>query len=30
MPVEGYKHIGEWAGRLDEIDAWRAPFEGLA
>jgi len=29
MPVEGYKHIGEWAGRLDEIDAWRAPFEGL-
>jgi glutathione S-transferase len=29
MPVGGYKNILEWAGRLDEIDAWRAPFEGL-
>jgi glutathione S-transferase len=30
MPVEGYKHILDWANRLNEIDAWRAPFEGLA
>ena len=29
MPVGGYKNILEWAGRLDEIDAWRTPFEGL-
>jgi glutathione S-transferase len=29
MPVGGYKNILEWAHRLDEIDAWRAPFEGL-
>jgi glutathione S-transferase len=29
MPVGSYKNILEWAGRLDEIDAWRAPFEGL-
>jgi glutathione S-transferase len=29
MPVDGYKHILEWARRLDEIDAWRAPFGGL-
>lgn len=29
MPVDGYKNILEWAGRLDEIDAWRTPFEGL-
>jgi glutathione S-transferase len=29
MPVEGYKNILAWADRLDEIDAWRAPFEGL-
>jgi glutathione S-transferase len=29
MPVDGYTNILEWAGRLDEIDAWRAPFEGL-
>ncbi len=29
MPVDGYRHILEWAGRLDAIDAWRAPFEGL-
>lgn len=29
MPVEGYKNILGWAARLDELDAWRAPFEGL-
>jgi glutathione S-transferase len=29
MPVDGYKNILSWAGRLDEIDAWRAPFQGL-
>ena len=29
MPVEDYKNILAWADRLDEIDAWRAPFEGL-
>ena len=29
MPVDGYKNILGWAARLDEIDAWRAPFEGL-
>jgi glutathione S-transferase len=29
MPVDGYKNILGWAGRLDEIDAWRTPFEGL-
>jgi len=30
MPVDGYKNILGWAGRLDEIEAWRTPFEGLA
>ncbi|THD45148.1 MAG: glutathione S-transferase family protein [Bradyrhizobium sp.] len=29
MPVGSYKNILGWAARLDEIDAWRAPFEGL-
>jgi glutathione S-transferase len=29
MPVDGYKNILGWAARLNEIDAWRAPFEGL-
>ena len=29
MPVDGYKNILAWADRLDEVDAWRAPFEGL-
>jgi glutathione S-transferase len=29
MPVEGYNNILEWAGRLDDIEAWRAPFSGL-
>jgi glutathione S-transferase len=29
MPVEGYKNILAWADRLDAIDAWRAPFDGL-
>jgi glutathione S-transferase len=30
MPVDDYKKILGWASRLDEIDAWRAPFEGLS
>jgi glutathione S-transferase len=30
MPVDGYKNIHSWASRLDEIDAWRTPFEGLS
>jgi glutathione S-transferase len=29
MPVEGYKNVLAWADRLNEVDAWRAPFEGL-
>ena len=29
MPVGDYKNILAWADRLDEVDAWRAPFEGL-
>jgi glutathione S-transferase len=29
MPVDGYENILGWAARLDEIDAWRTPFEGL-
>ena len=30
MPIEGYKNILDWADRLNAIDAWRAPFEGLS
>jgi glutathione S-transferase len=30
LPVDGYKNILNWASRLDEIDAWRAPFADLA
>jgi glutathione S-transferase len=30
MPVDRYKHILAWADRLDDINAWREPFEGLA
>jgi glutathione S-transferase len=29
MPVNNYKNILGWASQLDEIDAWRALFEGL-
>jgi glutathione S-transferase len=29
MPFDGYENILKWAGGLDEIDAWRTPFEGL-
>ena len=29
MPVEDYKNVLAWADRLNEVDAWRAPFEGL-
>jgi glutathione S-transferase len=29
MPVDGYKNILEWSNRLEAIDAWRTPFEGL-
>ena len=30
MPVEGYKNILAWSARLNEVDAWREPFAGLA
>jgi glutathione S-transferase len=30
MPVDGYKNILGWASRLDEIEAWRTPFNGLS
>jgi len=30
MPIDGYKNILGWASRLDDIDAWRTPFEGLS
>jgi len=29
IPVDGYDNILKWAARLDEIDAWRTPFQGL-
>ena len=29
MPVEDYKNVLAWADRLNEVDAWRAPFVGL-
>ena len=30
MPIGDYKNILAWADRLDGINAWREPFEGLA
>jgi glutathione S-transferase len=29
LPVGGYKNILRWHDRLNELDAWRTPFEGL-
>jgi glutathione S-transferase len=30
LPLAGFDNIRRWHDRLREIDAWRAPFEGLA
>ena len=30
LPVKDYRNILKWHERLCEIDAWRAPFEGLS
>jgi glutathione S-transferase len=30
LPVGGYENIRRWHDRLNVLDAWRAPFEGLA
>jgi glutathione S-transferase len=30
LPLAGYANVLNWRDRLREIDAWRAPFEGLA
>jgi glutathione S-transferase len=29
LPVGGFRHILAWHDRLNRIDAWRAPFDGL-
>jgi glutathione S-transferase len=29
LPVAGYRHIERWHDRLNQLDAWRAPFDGL-
>ena len=29
LPVGGYRNIARWHDRLNELDAWRAPFAGL-
>ena len=29
LPVEGLSHVKRWHDQLLEIDAWRAPFDGL-
>lgn len=29
LPVDAYRHICRWHDRLNQIDAWRAPFAGL-
>ncbi len=29
LPVDGYSSICRWYRQLEEIDAWRDPFEGL-
>jgi glutathione S-transferase len=29
LPVGGYRNIARWHDRLNEFDAWRAPFAGL-
>lgn len=30
VPVAGFRHIEAWHDRLNQLDAWRDPFEGLA
>ena len=30
LPLEGLAHVKRWHAQLLEIDAWRAPFDGLA
>lgn len=30
MPLAQYRNIRRWADRLNELPAWREPFEGLA
>jgi hypothetical protein len=29
LPVGGYRNIARWHDRLNQFDAWRAPFAGL-
>lgn len=29
LPIGQYRNIGRWHDRLNELDAWRAPFDGL-
>jgi glutathione S-transferase len=29
LPVAGFRHILAWHDRLNRLDAWRAPFDGL-
>jgi glutathione S-transferase len=29
LPVAEFRHVARWRDRLSEIDAWRAPFDGL-
>lgn len=29
MPIAGFRNIEKWHDRLNQIDAWREPFEGL-
>jgi glutathione S-transferase len=28
--IDGYGNIGRWYDRLNQVDAWREPFAGLA
>jgi glutathione S-transferase len=30
LPLKGYRNIRKWHDRLNLVDAWRAPFEGLS
>jgi glutathione S-transferase len=30
LPLKGYRNILKWHDRLNLVDAWRAPFEGLS
>lgn len=30
LPLEGYRNIEKWHERLNQIDAWREPFAGIA